>query len=432
MDNKAEQYYPTYTFKPENRDIVLLEFEEAQKIANSQTKVYGQVANILLAVVTILIPLFFKQDNNLTNHIFGIIQSNSVTFSLVLIAFSSILLRYFVELQRQITINARKAVTLRTLLGLDYGTMHLTLPNWRVEGATNPFAIKYFNGWFRFQSFPFWVLSIGMNVIWWLATNDRNPIIIPNSIIKFEWVYGNIALTVWFIFIFRHNLNDLYETTFLHLVKVLAFVLRIKLVDNFEYIIYRMKLSYIELERLKVDYSNLKKVLIDIEDITFYDKSVSFKSLIRGFLSQWSFFRKKYKLLRSGGSTIAMQLVRSAFIPDLAMKNRWFRKIIEILLAFWITGNFSKEEILKLYISSVRYEKGILGLANAIKHFIGEIKDKKLSNEECFFLVERLSNSSSTINNERIEHLLTRTSILIDKNKLYELYNSLKRQGKLK
>ena len=34
MNSKAEQYYPTYTFKPENRDVVLLEFEEAQKIAD--------------------------------------------------------------------------------------------------------------------------------------------------------------------------------------------------------------------------------------------------------------------------------------------------------------------------------------------------------------------------------------------------------------
>lgn len=58
MEKKAEQYYPTYVFKAENRDIVLLEFEEAQKIANTQTKVYGQVANVLIAVITILIPFF--------------------------------------------------------------------------------------------------------------------------------------------------------------------------------------------------------------------------------------------------------------------------------------------------------------------------------------------------------------------------------------
>jgi penicillin-binding protein 1A len=75
MDSKAEQYYPTYNFIPENRDVVLLEFDEAQKIANGQTKVYGQVTNILLAVVTVLIPLFFNQDKE-TDHTFNLIKEN--------------------------------------------------------------------------------------------------------------------------------------------------------------------------------------------------------------------------------------------------------------------------------------------------------------------------------------------------------------------
>lgn len=156
MDEKAEQYYPTYSFKKENRDIVLLEFEEAQKIANSQTKVYGQVANVLIAVITILIPFFFDSDKVKSEQTLNIIKANALLFAIILIAFGGILLRYFVELQKQITINARKAVTLRAMLGLDYGTIHLTLPNWRVEGASNPFAIKYFTGWLRFQSIPFW------------------------------------------------------------------------------------------------------------------------------------------------------------------------------------------------------------------------------------------------------------------------------------
>jgi penicillin-binding protein 1A len=52
MDNKADQYFPTYKFLPESRDALLIEFAEAQKIANSQTKIYGQVANILLAITT--------------------------------------------------------------------------------------------------------------------------------------------------------------------------------------------------------------------------------------------------------------------------------------------------------------------------------------------------------------------------------------------
>src|SRR5690606_30254270 len=241
LDSKAEQYYPTYTFKPENRDVVLLEFEEAQKIANGQTKVYGQVTNILLAVVTILIPLFFNQDKE-TNQTFNFVKENALFFSTIIFLFGALLLRYFVDLQRQITINGRKVVTLRTMLGLDYGHIHLTLPNWRVEGATNPFAIKYFNGWLMFQSMPFWVLTIGVNAIWWLTTNDRPayPFLInSNEIFNIPWLTGNIVITIAYLYIFRRNLNDTHETSFLNIGRFLAKLIRFKLIENFEYTIYR-------------------------------------------------------------------------------------------------------------------------------------------------------------------------------------------------
>lgn len=431
MDNKAEQFYPTYTFPSENRDIVLLEFEEAQKIANTQTKIYGQVANVLIAVITILIPLFFNQTKEDSNQALTVIQENSLIFSLILIAFGGILLRYFVELQRQITINARKVVTLRAMLGLDYGSIHLTLPNWRVEGATNPFVIKYFNGWFWFQSVPFWVLTIGLNVIWYLATNDRGSVSVPNTSFELEWYFGNILLTLWYLFIFRHHLNELHETTYLNFVKTLCSIFRVKLVDNFEYIIYRAKLSYIELDRLKVNYDTLKKILLDIEDKDFYrNRGVSFKSLLRAAMSRFKFLRSKYGFIENGGSTLTMQLSRSLFIPS--NQNKYRRKISELLLSFWLNNKFKKEEILKLYIASVRYERGTLGLSNAVKYFFGEIKGKVLTNEESFFLVERLSNITSTINWNRIEHLTTRTAIKITKEKLKDLYQIQIENGKLK
>lgn len=431
MENKAQQYYPTYTFKSERRDIVLLEFEEAQKIANTQTKVYGQVANILIAVITILIPLFFNQDKTETEKTLTIIQSNSLVFSLILIAFGGILLRYFVELQRQITINARKVVSLRTMLGLDYGSIHLTLPNWRVEGATNPFVIKYFNGWFWFQTVPFWVLTIGLNFIWWLATNHRESIAIQYLPFEIKWYFGNVLLTFWYLFIFRHHLNEQHETNYLNFVKLFCKIFRINLMDNFEYILYRAKLSYIEIDRLKVKYNALTSILIDIEDKDFKTNSgISFKSLLRGTLSRFKFLRNKSGYIKHGGSTITMQLSRSLFIPS--NQNKYRRKITEILLSLWLNNQFKKDEILKLYISSVRYERGILGLSNAIKHFFGELKKKELTNEESFFLVERLSNITSTVNWQRIEHLTNRTDIEINKEKLKEIYKKQIEIGKLK
>lgn len=433
MESKAEQYYPTYTFKPENRDVLLIEFEEAQRIANSQTKVYGQVTNILLGVVTLLIPFFFYSDNA-ENPSLNLINKNALFFSVIIFLFGALVLRYFVDLQKQITINARKVVTLRTMLGLDYGHIHLTLPNWRVEGATNPFAIKYFNGWWRFQSMPFWVLTIGVNAIWWLATQDKQEYFIKiNDCIEFSilWFSGSLIISGIYLLIFRHNLNDTNETSFLNIGKLLAKLFGFKLIDNFEYTIYRARLGVLEMKRLKVNYENLKTILINIEDQSFYkNKGVSFKSLVRGIMSQTIFFRKKLNLIESGGSTITMQLARTLFIPS--NQNKYLRKLFEIWMSFWLQSKFTKQEILELYIVSVRYEYGVMGISNAIKHFFGSLNKKTLSPEECFFLVERLSNISGSYRKSRIEFLITKSGISLDKNKIFNIYHDLLIINKLK
>jgi penicillin-binding protein 1A len=423
MDTKAEQYYPTYTYNLDHRDVLLIEFEEAQKIANGQTKVYGQVTNILLAIATFAFTFLLNQEDKTPNKALTLVFSNEIIFSVILFLFGAILLRYFVDLQKQITVNARKVVTLRTLLGLDYGHIHLTLPNWRVEGATNPFLIKYFNGWLNFKTMPFWLLTITVNAIWWFTTKEKNLINLTLWTYQFElsWNLGNIVIALTYLFIFRRNLYDRHETTYLNFVQIFCSILRVKLVDNFEYIIYMAKLSHLELDRLKVNYEILKTILVDIEDKDFNSNSgISFKSLIRGFLSRFGSLRKRYGYIQHGGSTITMQLTRSLFIPS--NQNKYLRKISELLLSLWLNGQFSKDEILKLYVASVRYERGVLGLSNSIKYFFGELKDRALTSEEAFFLVERLSNVTSTVNWDRVNHLTVRTTIIIDQEKLKEIY----------
>lgn len=430
MENKGEQYYPTY--KAANRDILLAEFEEANKIANSQTKMYGQMASILLAGVTLLIPLFFEDNKVKVTQILVTLQANKMIFSTIIFLFGGLLLRYFVDLQKQITINGKKVVTLRVLLGLDYGSIHLTLPNWRVEGATNPFAIKYFNGWFNFKSSPFWVLTIGVNVIWWLSIRNNSDIYLLNSFyVSLYWV--NIFITTIYLYIFRTNLNDRHETNWLNIKKIISkYILGINVVSNFEYILYRAKLAYIELDRLGIDYTNIKNTLIEIEDKTFYkNKGVSTKSLLRSFLSQFKFFRNKYNYISSGGSTITMQLARTLFIPVTSRKVK--RKVVEILLARWLNKQFSKDEILKLYIANVQFEKKVIGMASAIKYFFSKnLKNKKLSGEESLFLVERLSNISSTVRWNRIKFLVSKITTPIDFEKLESIYNVQIKEGRLK
>lgn len=426
MTPLREQYYPTYKCK--NRDILLLEFEEAQKIANGQSNIYSHLTSILLGVLTILIPLFLDHigENKFVNYI----DKYSVELALLIFASGFLLLRHFVELQKTITINAKKVVTLRTMLGLDYGSIHLTLPNSRVEGASNPFTIRYFKGWLKFESTPFWILLIGVNLIWYLATKNKDIYIISTPFendfsITIPWILGNIFISIIYLYFFRTYLNERHETNFLNIVDILASIFGLKLIRNFEYILYRAKLSYIELERLNIDCSFLKQILIDVEEQNFYKnkKGFSLKSLIRGMISQVPIFRTRYKYIKSGGSTITMQLVRTLFIP--MNQNSFKRKLFEILFSIWLANQFSKDDILKLYIVSVRYERGIIGLPAAINHFFWhKINNLKLSEEESFFLVERLSNTSSTVNNERIDYLKRRVSVKLNNEKLNRLYET--------
>lgn len=123
-----------------------------------------------------------------------------------------------------------------------------------------------------------------------------------------------------------------------------------------------------------------------------------------------------------------MQLARTLFIPS--NQNEYKRKILEILLAPWISKQFSKKEILKLYVSSVQYERGVNGLISAIKYFFSSnIENKELTKEQSFFLVERLSNITSTYNFERINMLLKRASFSIDKNEIEKIYNNMREKN---
>ena len=420
-----QQHYPTYSFK--ERDVVLAEFEEAQRIANTQSKLYGQLANFLIAFVTIGITVLLKTVDSPSSDALSLLKENIILLDIFLALITLVIFRYFIELQRTIVINSRKVVTLRRMLGLDYGHLQLTLPNWRVEGATNPFVIRLFPGWTKFGSSPFWTLVLALNIIWYLSFP-----VIGNEWIKTNWWVISLLLTLFYSFTFRIQLHDNHETLYLSFIKVLSKIIGIQLIKDFEYTLYRSKLSVQEKHRLKFNTQSLEKVLIEIEDKRFKNhKGVDLKALVRSILSQSSCYRQKKGLLKSGGSTITMQLCRTLFIPS--NQKQITRKIIEILLALWIENQFSKKEILGFYLNSVRFEKSINGIIKATKYFFPNKKNKTLNNEESFFLVERLSNVSSTYRKERIDklHSIVSQTIELNKSDIYKIYEQVEKENKI-
>ena len=430
--NNYNQYYPTYHYK--NRDIVLKEFENAQKIANSQDRLFGQLSSLFLGLFTIVITLFFSDNFAQTRALF---MNQATSVGIISVFFGYLLIEYFIDLWKTIIINKRKVVVLRTILNLDYGKLRLVLPRWRVEGASNPFLIKLFPGWLNPATIPFWTIVVSINIVLY-------PFFLYLSnyleFLNLDWYYFSAVIIMFFSYQFRKKLLDTHETIGLGLIKFISSILKLQLVENFEYIIYRARLAFYELQRLEIQLSNVKEILIKIEDQRFREHGgIDFKALLRGFVSHFNWFRSKKRYMRNGGSTITMQLARTLFIKATDYNKNLRRKLIEILLSrFWLEKQFNKENLLGIYLSAVRFENGINGIKKASDYFFEQHNKKSFSNEEAFFLIERLSVINSSYRENRIKFLLKRiennttNKINLNKENLMILYRDIENLGKIK
>ncbi|MEM6262683.1 MAG: transglycosylase domain-containing protein [Bacteroidota bacterium] len=106
--------------------------------------------------------------------------------------------------------------------------------------------------------------------------------------------------------------------------------------------------------------------LIATEDIRFYQHpgfdpknavSLLYRNIIKG--------------IRSGGSTITMQLARNLF-NAIGMKQTATRKIKEIIVSFILERKFTKEEILTAYLNTVNIYSNAYGIEMASQRLFGK------------------------------------------------------------
>lgn len=81
--------------------------------------------------------------------------------------------------------------------------------------------------------------------------------------------------------------------------------------------------------------------------------------------------------IKAGGSTITQQVAKNLFLTQ----NRTLgRKVQEALLALWLERNYSKDEILQLYINRVAFGHNKIGIGAAARYYFGKsAKDLTLS-----------------------------------------------------
>ncbi|KPL03497.1 MAG: hypothetical protein AMJ73_06725, partial [candidate division Zixibacteria bacterium SM1_73] len=139
---------------------------------------------------------------------------------------------------------------------------------------------------------------------------------------------------------------------------------------------YTERRILIPLERMP---PHLIDALLATEDRRFFKHwGVNLMALARAFwnnLWEWRWAQ--------GASTITQQLARTLFLtPEKTIS----RKIKEILTAMKIERNYSKEEILEMYLNQCYFGKGAYGVqAAALVYFNKNVED--LSVSECAILI---------------------------------------------
>jgi penicillin-binding protein 1A len=130
------------------------------------------------------------------------------------------------------------------------------------------------------------------------------------------------------------------------------------------------------LDSIPKDFIN---ALIATEDRKFFDHwgihlGRIFKAMVKNL------FAMRFK---EGGSTITMQLARNLYFSQ---DVSFARKIREALTSIQIEKQFTKEEILEMYINTVSFGRGAYGISVASKIYFDK-SPLELTTSECAFLV---------------------------------------------
>jgi penicillin-binding protein 1A len=151
---------------------------------------------------------------------------------------------------------------------------------------------------------------------------------------------------------------------------------------------------------------NLVEALVATEDERFYEHSgIDFKATSRAILK----FGKK-----GGGSTITQQLSRLLFIGD-GSKNsveRIFQKIKEYVIAIRLERQYTKQEILAMYLNKYDFLNQAVGIRSASRIYFGK-EPKELIQEESAMLVGMLKNSSLYNPIRRPERVKNRRNVVL-------------------
>ncbi len=153
--------------------------------------------------------------------------------------------------------------------------------------------------------------------------------------------------------------------------------------------------NYNRENRVLVDYSQLApslvQALVATEDVRFYDHSgIDFFALGRAVVKRGLFGQKS----AGGGSTITQQLAKQLYSSTAhSVLERLLQKPIEWVIAVQLERNYTKEEIIALYLNYFDFLHNAVGIKTAANTYFGK-EPKELTTNEAAVLVGLCKNPS--------------------------------------
>ena len=120
--------------------------------------------------------------------------------------------------------------------------------------------------------------------------------------------------------------------------------------------------NFVTIDKISPD---LIHAIVAVEDRRFYEHhGVDFAGVARAAL-----VNLQYGTVEEGASTITQQLAKNLFLTQ---EQTVGRKLEEAVLALDLEANYSKNEILELYLNTIYYGAGFYGIAAASDGYFGK------------------------------------------------------------
>ena len=123
--------------------------------------------------------------------------------------------------------------------------------------------------------------------------------------------------------------------------------------------------DYVRLHRIN---EITRRAVLAIEDSRFYEHpGLDIKGIVRALITNLQAGQ-----IEEGASTLTQQLARNIFPKAVGAEETVARKILEARVAVRLEDEYSKDEILELYLNDVYFGRGIYGIGTAAEFYFGK------------------------------------------------------------